>query len=149
MDNSNIRIYLIIFGALIILLVLVLIIPFSSKKNTTLNNSINPSNQIFPTSVETNQSPPVNNPSPLIIKAQFTGGINDPLPQPLVDLSNQKKDLRNKTPLFLSTFTIDFDYSEDKFTVTLKDPKDKAEKEFESWRTNNYPALSANQFLIK
>jgi len=156
MNNPNIKIYLAISGALIVLLVLILIIPFSSKKTSTQNNTTNSINQLFPTSVETNpspsnnnQSPNTNNPTPIIVPADFTGVAEEELPKQVIDLAAQKKDLSQKVPLDLSTFTIDFDYSEDKFVVTLKDPKDIARKEFESWRTANYPGLGTEQFLLK
>lgn len=152
MDNSNIKVYLAISGALVVLLILVLVIPFSSKKTSTENGSTNSNGQLFPTSVETNSTSQNNNqPNANIptIKADFTGAIDEKIPQPVIDLAAQKKDLRLKVPLNLSTFTIDFDYGEDKFTVALKEPKDQSQKEFESWRTTNYPGLEINQFIIK
>lgn len=152
MDSQNIKVYLAISGALVVLLILVLVIPFSSKKTSTENGSTNSNGQLFPTSVETNSTSQNNNqPNANIptIKADFTGAIDEKIPQPIIDLAAQKKDLRQKTPLILSTFVIDFDYSEDKFVVSLKDPKDQAQKEFESWRTANYPGLGSDQFLLK
>ena len=145
MDNSNIKVYLAVSGALIVLLILIIIIPFT-KKSPTQNNNTNSVNQPFPTTVETNIS---TSPKQNSIPANFTGVVEEPIPQQVIDLAAQKKDLRQKTPLSLSTFTVDFDYSQDKFVVTLKDPRDTAQKEFESWRTTNYPALSTDQFLLK
>lgn len=149
MNNSNIKVYLAISFALIILFILILIIPFSNKKISPQKTTTPSSNQPFPTSVEANPSPITISPAPITIHSDFTGAIDDELPQQVIDLAAQKKDLRQKTPLDLSTFTIDFDYGEDKFIVTLKDPKDVAKKDFESWRTANYPGLGADQFLIK
>ena len=140
MDSQNIKVYLGISFALIILFILILVIPFSKK--TTINN-LQPTTSVpFPTSVKTDSTGS-------IVPADFTGVAEEELPPAVLDASLQKKDLRQKTPLDLSTFTIDFDYSEDKFVVTLKDPKDQAKKEFESWRTANYPGLGTEQFLIK
>ncbi|MFA6081104.1 MAG: hypothetical protein WC741_01725 [Patescibacteria group bacterium] len=149
MDNSNIRIYLAISGALIVLLILVILIPFSSKKTENIETPT--TNQSpFPTSIETNSTDSTNSTKKLTpIPADFTGALEEKIPQPIIDLAAQKKDLRLKTPLSLSTFTIDFDYGEDKFTVTLKEPKDQAQKEFESWRKTNYPLLESSQFLLK
>ncbi len=149
MDNSNIKVYLAISGALIVLVILVLIIPFSSKK--TVNNESSTTNQNpFPTSIETNSTNSTNSTKRLTpIPADFTGALEEKIPQPIIDFAAQKKDLRNKTPLALSTFTIDFDFNTDKFVVTLKDPRDQSQKEFDSWRTANYSLLGSDQFLLK
>lgn len=149
MDNSNIKVYLAISGALIVLFILVLIIPFSSKK--TVNNESSTTNQNpFPTSIETNSTNSTDSTRKLTpIPADFTGALEEKIPQPIIDLAAQKKDLRNKTPLALSTFTIDFDFDTDKFVVTLKDPRDQSQKEFDSWRTANYSLLGSDQFLLK
>lgn len=157
MDNSNIKIYLAISGALIVLFILVLIIPFS-KKSTS--NELQTTNQYpTPTMVKTNtsttseqannQSQNTISPSPISVPADFTGAAEEELPTQELETAFQKKELRQKTPLSLFTFTVDFDYGEDKFTVALNDPKDLSQKEFESWRTNNYPRLSPEQFLLK
>lgn len=148
MPQQNIKVYLAISFALIILLILVLVIPFS-KKTSPQKTTAPPLNQPFPTSVEANPSPITINPTPITIHSDFTGAIDDELPQQVIDLAAQKKDLRQKTPLGLSTFIIDFDYAEDKFIVTLKDPKDQAQKDFENWRTANYPGLGTEQFLVR
>ena len=149
MNSPNMKIYLGISFALVILFILILIIPFS-KKTSTQKTTPPLSGQPFPTSVETNPSfPAALNPTSITIPADFTGVIEETIPQPVIDLAAQKKDLRQKTPLELSTFTITFDYGEDKFIVTLKNPKDQAQKEFESWRTANYQGLGIDQFLLK
>ena len=155
-NNPNIKIYIAISGALIFLFILILIIPLSSKKTPAKNDKTGQTDQVFPTTVEANPSPSVNrgetindNSTQTTVKAGFTGAAEEQIPQQIVDQAAQKKDLRQKSPLILSVFTIDFDYSEDKFNVTLKDPKDQSQKEFESWRIANYPGLGADQFLLK
>ncbi len=149
MDNSNIKVYLGISFALIILFILVLVIPFSKKSSTSILQPT-PYN-LQPTTVETNSSSYPLQPTPynLSIPADFTGVAEEELPAQVLDASLQKKDLRDKVPLDLSTFAIDFDYGTDKFVVTLIDPKFQSRSEFESWRTANYPGLGAEQFLIK
>jgi len=143
------KIYLGISFALVILFILILIIPFS-KKTSTQKTTPPLSGQPFPTSIETGSTDSTNSTNILTpIPADFTGVIEETIPQPVIDLAAQKKDLRQKTPLELSTFTITFDYGEDKFIVTLKNPKDQAQKEFESWRTANYQGLGIDQFLLK
>lgn len=147
MNNSNTKIYLAISGALIFLFILIIIIPFS-KRTSTQNDQSSPTDQAFPTSVEIN---PTTSTGEQIntVPADFTGAIEESIPQQIIDLAAQKKDLQQKTPLDLSTFTIDFDYNLDRFTVTLKDPKEQSQREFENWRTTNYAGLSSDQFLLK
>lgn len=150
MDNSNIKVYLGISFALIILFVLIIVVPFSKKP---ANNQSSPTNNFpTPTSVEVNSLPNnqvTNNQATSTIPADFTGVAEEELPPQVLDAALQKKDLRQKTPLDLTTFVINFDYSEDKFVVTLKDPKDQAQREFEGWRVANYPGLGVEQFLLK
>jgi hypothetical protein len=151
MDSQNVKVYLAISGALVVLLILIIIIPFSSKKTTDYSLRPTPYS-IHPTTVQTNSSQNnqvTNSQATNSIPATFTGGIDEPVPQNIINVSNQKRGLQSKLPLSLSTFSIDFNYSEDKFEVTLNDPKDQAKKEFENWRATNYPSLSAEQFLIK
>ncbi|KKP60613.1 MAG: hypothetical protein UR54_C0010G0006 [Candidatus Roizmanbacteria bacterium GW2011_GWA2_34_18] len=148
MDSQNIKVYLAISGALIILLILVIIIPFTKKSSTTSTTQPTPYN-LRPTTVETNPSPNNQSPDNNTVPADFTGVAEEELSPEVIDISLQKKDLRQKTPLDFSTFSIDFNYGEDKFIVTFKDPKDQAQKEFNSWRLINYPGLGTDQFLLK
>lgn len=147
MNNSNIKIYLGISFALIIIFILILVIPFTKQPVT--NNQQSTINLPTPTSVETNPSPVTIKSTPITVPAHFTGAIEETMPKQVIDFAAQKKDLLSKVPLSLTTFTIDFNYSEDKFVVALKDPKDQAQKEFESWRAANYSALGTDQFLLK
>ena len=150
MNNSNIKVYLGISFALIILFIFILIIPFSNKKISPQKTTTPSSNQPFPTSIETDSTDSTNSTNTLTpIPADFTGVAEEELSKEIIDLAAQKKDLRQKVLLNLSTFTIDFDYGEDKFIVTLNEPKDQSQKEFESWRAANYPGLSTEQFLLR
>jgi hypothetical protein len=148
MNVPNLKVYLAVSFALIILLIIILIIPFG-KKTTTVQPV--PTAFPTPTTFETQPNIPTNTtPGQVIITpAVFTGVKEVTPPQGLVDLSTQKQDLRQKTPLSLTTFTINFDYSKDKFVVTLNEPKDQSQKEFESWKIANYPALGSEQFMIR
>ncbi len=147
MDSQNIKVYLGISFALIVLFILILIIPFPKKKPYPLPPT--PYTLPTPTSIETDSTDSTGSTDSTNIPADFTGVAEEELPKQIIDLAAQKKDLRQKTPLDLSTFMIDFDYSEDKFVVTLKDPKDQAQREFENWRGVNYTGLGSEQFLIK
>jgi hypothetical protein len=71
------------------------------------------------------------------------------LPQPTVDMIQQKQNLRLKTPLEEMYFTITFDYGEDKFIVDLKEPKEVSQKEFNQWLSTNYPLIPTDRFIIK
>ena len=151
MQTPNIKIYLAVSGVLIVLFLIVTFIPFGKKP--TNNQPPGTNNFPTPTSIEIIPSPVTNPPTggqtPTIEPADFTGVKEEELPPETAKISLQKQDLRSKLPLNLSTFSIDFDYSEDKFVITLKDPKDQARQEFENWRKANYSALVITQFNFK
>jgi len=151
MNNSNVKVYLAISGAFLVLIILISIVLYIKQP---VNNRQQPITN-FPTPTSVNLSPSINNQSPNtnsltpIATVDFTGLLEEEIPKQVIDLDAQKVELSQKTPLDLSSFTIDFNYSDDKFIVILKDPKDQTQKEFENWRTSNYPALGAGQFIIK
>lgn len=147
-NGTNTKIYLAISGALIFLFILIIIIPFS-KKTPTQNGVNTPTSQPLPTSVEINPTASSVKQSNTTIPANFTGAAEEPIPQQIIDTAAQKKDLMQKIPLNLTSFSIDFNYGQDKFIVTLEDPKEQSQKEFESWRNANYTGLNAQQFLLK
>ena len=86
MDSQNIKVYLAISGALIVLFILVLIIPFSKK---TTNNNLQPTTSVpFPTSVQTGSSPLIPNsltPNPYSVPADFTGVSEEELPPQILE----------------------------------------------------------------
>jgi len=142
MQNSNFKVYLGISIALVVLLMLILIIPFSKKTSSSQQTSND--DLITPTSVEIN--PSQTDGQLTSVPAQFTGVNEEELPQEIFDASTQKQDLRSLLPISLSSFSIDFNYEQDKFTVTLSEPKDQSRTEFDQWRSNTYPAIDINQF---
>ncbi|MBI5127420.1 hypothetical protein HZA76_03105 [Candidatus Roizmanbacteria bacterium] len=144
MPTPNIKVYLAISGIIIILFLIITFVPFGKKP--TINQEEN--NFPTPTTVETTQ-PQDNGLMPTVEPVDFTGVAEQEIPEETVNLSLQKQDLRGRIPLDLSTFSVDFDYGEDKFVVTLKDPKDQARSEFENWRSTNYPSLGNNQFNFR
>lgn len=144
MDNSNIKVYLGISVALVVLLILIIVIPFSKKPIT--NNQSPTTNLIIPTSVEINQSPTTNHQSPNTVPADSTGVAEEALPPAIVDAAVQKQDLRKQLPLTLTSFKIDFNYAEDKFNVTLNEPKVQSRNEFNLWKSNAYPGIEMSQF---
>ena len=80
----------------------------------------------------------------------FTGGLEKQnIPQEETDLAVQKRELRQKTPLSEDSFTITFDYANDIFIVTLKEPKDINKKDFDLWLNTNYPNIPLDRFGFK
>lgn len=146
-NKSNIKFYLIAGGAFILILLIVLIIPMG-KKNTG-EQSIIPTPTAFPTAKISIISP-TNGPTPTLIPLRFTGAdLSQDLPSDVKLLSEQKTELRRKTPLDLSFGVISFDYENDKFNLILKDPKDQSKTTFNTWLKQTYPALPAEQFAIQ
>jgi len=131
MPQPKIKLYILISGIIVVFLVIFFSLSLIKRTNTTTNEV------------------PTSEPTPTIEIGAFTGGLYATLPPEVAQLTKQKQDLRSKVPLTLSTFSIDFDYGEDKFVVTLNEPKDQARTEFENWRNSNYPALPLGEFIMK
>lgn len=143
MPQPNIKLYLALSGVLAIILIVILVIPLGMRNRTNNANKNFPT----PTTVQSAGSNAGQAEGPIPTK-EFTGVEEEALPQEIVDQSTQKKELRYKTPLSFTTFSIDFDYAEDKFKVALLDPKDSALKEFEEWKKNSYPLIPMDQFIF-
>lgn len=144
MPQPNLKILLVLSGILAVILIVVLIIPLGRKSVEQGSGNLP-----TPTTVAPQENIRLDAPTPTIAVREFTGVEDVPLPENVATFVNQKQDLRSKAPLTLSTFVIDFDYAEDKFTIQLNDPKDQALREFESWRNNNYPAVTTDQFIFR
>lgn len=142
METPNLKLYIGISAGLLLILIFIIIFPFGKKQTP---NNLQPTIG-FPTPTSVKINFPTENQKLTITPADFTGVAEVTIPQPTIDAANLKRSLRQKMPLTLSTFSLDFNYGEDKFIVTLKDPKEAAKKEFESWRTANYPGIEMNQF---
>lgn len=84
----------------------------------------------------------------LIPPGAFTGVKEETLPAAVLDLTAQKQDLRKRSPLTEIFGTINFDYGQDKFTVSLKSPKKENRSEFEKWKNSNYPGIPLDRFII-
>lgn len=86
---------------------------------------------------------------PTLIPIQDKTGVKEEIfPSITQSLIDQKQALRQKTPLIDKDFRIDFDYGEDKFVVTLNNPKDNTRSIFETWLQKNYPAIAIDRFII-
>jgi len=142
MQTPNLKLYIGISVGLLLILIFIIIFPFGKKQTP---NNLQPTIYLpTPTSVKINF--PSEKQQLTITPADFTGVAEITIPQPTIDAANLKRSLRQKMPLTLSTFSLDFDYGEDKFIVVLNEPKDQSKKDFESWRTTNYPGIEINQF---
>lgn len=140
MHTPNIRLYFILSGILVIILVATFIISLSRR---AVNQ---PPGETFPTPTFVETAPVDEHGS--IATVDFTGVAEEELPESLADQVSQKQDLRYRTPLTLSTFAIDFDYGQDKFTVALNEPKDQSRQEFNDWKNANYPAIPIREFIF-
>ncbi len=139
-----------ILGILIVILVF-LIWLFQRPKSNTL---IKPNTSTISPSIsdtETSQHPTqrVSSIAPTQIPPQFTGALDVTIPQPTIDASNQKQDLRRKTPYQSDAFDITFDYANDLFVVTLQDPKNSNRINFDAWVKQNYPLIPISNFTFK
>jgi hypothetical protein len=144
MPQPNIKLYIILSGVLALILIVILIIPINRKTQTTDNGADFPT----PTTIDSagRQNAPVIEPT--VKTSDFTGVEEETLPKEISDQSTQKQELRYRTPVSFTTFSVDFSYTEDKFTIFLNDPKDVSLREFEEWKRNNYPSIPMDQFIF-
>jgi len=145
MNPPNIKIYLAVSGVLIILFLFVTFYPFG--KPSSHQQPV--TNLPTPTTIDLNQSPFTNNPTPTLSLADFTGVAEEEIPPKIIDSAIQKQTLRDQVPFDTGLFQIDFDYGEDKFIVTLYEPKTENKQQFNQWLKENYPDLAITQFNFK
>lgn len=148
MNYKKITIILILVSIALISLTYLLTI----KKSTTTQppNSISPTlSQSLPKSEDSNSLSPAQQNEPTLIAPTFTGASDEELPQDILELSLQKQELRNKTPLNEQNFTITFDFETDRFTVLLSEPTDISQTLFYQWLEVNYPAIPKDRFTFQ
>ena len=150
MSKSTIKFYLIPSIIILVIIGVILIIPFGKKKE--VDKSLSPTTQlIIPTIIlPTRPSFSTEGVSPTLIPIHdYTGADpNQELPQDLKNIGLQKTTLRRLTPLTLAFATIEFDYTNDIFLVRLLEPKEESQIQFNSWKEQNYPALTEDKFVI-
>ncbi|GAB4219192.1 MAG: hypothetical protein Fur009_4110 [Candidatus Microgenomates bacterium] len=145
MSDKKILIFTVFF---VFLLLLIYIILTFKPKNPSQSNQTS----IIPTQkIKINEKNQLTNPTiaPTIPPQNFTGVKEEELPKSIKDYSDQKIDLMKKLPFKTTYFTIDFDYVEDKFTLTYTESVSISKQMFFSWLSQNYPALSLKDFLEK
>lgn len=139
---------LIFSGVFFLFVIFILFLIISNKPKTNFENNktaISPYQKI---KIENNEKIIPTNP-PIISPQEFTGVKEEELPKNIKDYSDQKLSLLKKLPLKMSYFTIDFDYVEDKFTISYNEPKSTSKNMFSSWLSQNYPALKIEDFVEK
>lgn len=144
MTNQKLLIFSVFLGFLF--LIFLVILSFKPKTPSQPNQiSITPIQRI---KINNNQEQTRIAPQPTIPPQDFTGVKEEELPKEIKDYSDQKLDLMKKLPLKMPYFTIDFDYVEDKFTITYSDSPT-SKQLFSSWLSQNYPALTMKDFEEK
>ncbi len=160
-NKTNIKYYLIPGIVLFILFLIVLIVPLENKKEktsitptqattATVVATVYPTNKV-PTLSIVPSSNPLNGPTPTLVPPNAFTGANPTLdiPSDVVLFSQQKMELRRKTPLTLPFGTISFDYATDIFTLSLLEPKNGSQTAFTAWLKQHYPAITIDQFAIQ
>ena len=146
MNKPNLKIYLILILIVAVLITLIFIFSYLRKKRGVIEPPPvfpTPTSVEFPSDITPTDelTPPESHPT-------FTGVLEEELPPDLKALSEQKQALKRNVPLTQPLFSIDFDYGEDKFIVSLNDPKDQARTSFEDWLKDNYPAIPLDRFIL-
>lgn len=144
--------YILIAGIIFISVIIIIVIISSSKKSPTSPTPQPTTSQIQPTlpavAPSEGVAPNYQLPTP-IPPVNFTGAVaTQELPTDLKSIGEEKTALRRLTPLYLDFAVIEFDYENDVFLVQLLDPIEESKTQFASWRTQTYPALLDDQFII-
>lgn len=144
---------------LVVVIIIILLFPGKKKAPEMMIPTSGPLPTLLPldTSPDLNLTPkdepqgPLTFPTiTLIPAAPQTGADLDPqIPQEENVLASQKKELRDKTPVRESSFTINFNYTDDVFTVFLSEPKEDSRITFDSWLSVNYPFLPLDRFRFQ
>lgn len=148
--NKN-KYFLVIIILIFVVIILWFFILLIQKKLTSPKEEKAPV-QPIPTKVENIFKVPTETPIPNLTEIQpatQTGVLEEELPIEEKILSEQKQALKEKLPLATDFFTIEFDYSEDKFIVNLKPPKATNQQNFIKWRLQNYPNIPLDRFIFK
>jgi len=144
MSKQNIYIFIGVLFAVTIILSL-LVFTLQRIKNNPPSSDTGDGFQPTPTTIEVRTTiPPTEIPA-----ATRTGALEEQLPKEVLDLATQKQSLKSKLPLSNPFFTITFNYAEDKFVVTLKEPKTDAKTNFTNWLKANYTAIPEDRFTFK
>ncbi|MBI4973392.1 hypothetical protein HZC27_02150 [Candidatus Roizmanbacteria bacterium] len=147
--KPEIKLYYIIPAIfLVILVVVVLLLP---KNKSETPGVVIPTQGPLPTRVQLdNKTVPSRAPT-LIPHPKIGTGASDEqnISKEETDLATQKRELRKKTPLTQSSFTMTFDFSTDQFIVVLNAPKNTNQTVFNEWLKKNYPGIPLDRFSFK
>jgi len=157
--KETIKYYLIPVVIFVIVILIILIVPMRNKKidekiSITPPVILLPTREVIPTSIPVTtpaiSEAPLSGLSPTLIPPRFTGvDASQTFPPEMILLSEQKTDLRRKTPLEFPFGTISFDYENDQFSVSLKGPQDQSQSVFNDWLKQTYPAIPVDQFAFQ
>lgn len=155
--TNKILFYVIPAAVLVVIIILVVVSSLSPKKNIvpTPGSSVLPTlmprnNASSASQSQSSSQQPAGSLTPTLVPVRPFTGVTDPqIPKEANDLAIQKQALVDKMPFSHPFFTIAFDFSQDKFTVTLKDPKQTSRAAFESWLKDNYPNIPLDRFILK
>ena len=117
---------------LVILVVMILLMP---KNKSETPGVVAPTRRPLPTRIQLDEKTvPLRAPT-LIPHPKNGTGVSDEqnIPKRGNRPGNPKRELRKKTPLTLSSFTMTFDFSTDQFMVVLNEPKNSSQTTFNDW----------------
>lgn len=132
--------FLILSGAgIIILFIFIVSLLFKSTGNNTKKPAM-------PTAPPTPY--PTNNFSLQNSLPPGTGGREPAISEQLKLEANKKYDLMTKLPLDTSIFTLSYNYKEDKFVVSFKNPSPDNQSQFILWlKSNGYDVIPQSAFI--
>ena len=147
--KPEIKLYYIIPAIFLAILVVVILLLPKNKSETP--SVVIPTRGPLPTRIQIDERVVPSRVPTLIPHPKNGTGVSDEqnISKEETDLATQKRELRKKTPLTQSSFTMTFDFSTDQFSVTLNEPKNSSQTTFNEWLKTNYPGIPLDRFTFK
>lgn len=136
-------IYLGLLAILFVLIGIVVLLPLPNLRKT---NNLKPNPTPSPTPIEIKKLTPT---AKLILVTPTGTGAKEDVPKEVEDMAQQKQNLKKKLPLQLPDFTIEFDYTTDKFIVAFTGQNKDSLSIFKQWLKDSYPLLTTDKFSFK
>ncbi len=143
--------YLIIIIVSLVILVLIIITGMTLRKPTEILPPEGTPISIIPTAVDVDEFTTIHpdDPTfPLLSPQPFTGATEPTVSQKEIASIEQEWNLR-ENPYFDQNFTVEYDYSQDVFVVTLFPPQGNNLEKFNQWRLANYSGILEDRFQLK
>ncbi len=141
--------YLLIFILFIVLLLIIITyFMMTSGRTKQPENTLQPSGSPIPIITTANPAADATS-APVTTPLPFTGSKDVEFTETQINEINEERNLRRTSPYNGGTFVVTYNPVNDLFEVTLTQPRENAQNDFEIWRKIDYPDVSLERFTFK